>query len=85
MEAVEIIGLVAGLLTTMSFVPQAWKIYRTKSARDVSLHMFLAFSVGVALWLVYGLIKKDLAIVVANVVTLALAAWIVVMKLRYDR
>ena len=85
MEPVELLGLVAGCLTTTSLVPQVLKIYRTKTARDVSMQMFVAFGIGVALWLVYGLMKNDLAIIIANIVTLVLAFCIVVMKLRYDR
>lgn len=81
---IEAIGLLAGCLTTLSFLPQALKIHRSRSARDISLPMFLAFSAGVDLWLAYGLLKQDLAIVIANTVTLALAVWILVMKLRYS-
>lgn len=81
---IEALGLLAGCLTTLSFLPQALKIHRSRSARDISLPMFLAFSAGVGLWLAYGLLKQDLAIVIANTVTLALAVWILVMKLRYS-
>jgi MtN3 and saliva related transmembrane protein len=85
MSHVEIIGLLAGLLTTVAFVPQALQIYRTKSARDISLRMFVAFTIGIVLWTVFGILKRDLAITLWNSVTLVLAIWILVMKLRYDR
>ena len=85
MQFVEYLGLTAGFLTTLAFVPQAWQIYRTKTARDVSLRMFIAFTVGVSLWTAFGILKRDIAITVWNSVTLALAIWILVMKLRYDR
>ncbi len=77
------LGLLAGGLTTASFVPQVVKIWKTKSAEDVSLLMFAAFCVGVALWLAYGFIKKDWAILLTNGVTLLLGLAIVVMKIRY--
>lgn len=77
------LGLLAGGLTTVSFVPQVTKIWKTKSAEDVSLKMFVAFCVGVALWLTYGAIKGDWAILLTNGVTLALGLAILVMKIKY--
>lgn len=85
MDLPEILGLAAGFLTTLSFVPQALKIHRTRSARDVSLGMFVAFTAGVVLWLAYGLMKRELPIILWNAITLVLALWILAMKLRYDR
>lgn len=79
----SIIGLLAGLLTTVAFVPQVTKVWRTKSARDVSLKMFLVFSAGVALWLVYGVLLGEWPIILTNAVTLVLALAILAMKLRY--
>ena len=83
MEGMTLLGLVAGGLTTASFVPQVMKIWKTKSAEDVSLMMFVAFCVGVSLWLAYGFIKGELAIIVTNAVTLVLGASIVWMKLKF--
>ncbi len=77
------LGLLAGGLTTVSFVPQVTKIWKTKSAEDVSLTMFVAFCVGVVLWLVYGAIKKDWAIIFTNGVTLILGLAILVMKIKF--
>lgn len=77
------LGLLAGGLTTASFVPQVIKIWKTKSAKDVSLTMFVAFCVGVGLWLTYGIIKKDWAILLTNGVTLLLGLAILVMKIKY--
>jgi MtN3 and saliva related transmembrane protein len=79
----SVIGLLAGLLTTVAFVPQVTKVWRTKSARDVSLKMFLVFSAGVALWLVYGVLLGEWPIILTNAVTLVLALAILAMKLRY--
>jgi MtN3 and saliva related transmembrane protein len=79
----EIVGLLAGLLTTIAFVPQVLKIYATKSGRDVSARMFILFSIGVALWLAYGLLIGSLPVILANTVTLALSLVILALKLRY--
>jgi MtN3 and saliva related transmembrane protein len=83
MDLTVALGLLAGGLTTISFVPQVWKIWKTKSVEDVSLKMFAALCVGVALWMVYGFIKNDTAILVTNGVTLLLALAILGMKLKY--
>lgn len=82
---VEWIGIAAGTLTTIAFVPQLLKIHATKSGRDVSLRTFLIFSAGVALWLAYGLLIGSLPIVLANVVTLVLALTIIALKIRYTQ
>ena len=76
------LGLMAGGLTTASFVPQVTKIWKSKSAEDVSLVMFIAFCVGVGLWLTYGIIKQDWAILLTNGVTLVLGLAILAMKLK---
>ena len=83
MEMTVALGLLAGGLTTASFIPQVRKIWKTKSAEDVSLLMFVAFCVGVSLWLAYGIIKKDWAITLTNGVTLLLGLSILVMKIKY--
>jgi MtN3 and saliva related transmembrane protein len=79
----ELIGYGAAFLTTLSFVPQAWLTFRTRDVRGISLGMYSVFTVGVALWLLYGLMMGAWPIVVANAVTLALASVILCMKLRY--
>jgi len=80
----ESIGNTAAVCTTVSFLPQLVRVWRRKSAKDISLSMFLLFSAGVALWLVYGLLIGSFPIVAANTVTLALALAILVLKLRCD-
>jgi MtN3 and saliva related transmembrane protein len=77
------IGLAAGFLTTIAFIPQVVQIWKSKSAKDVSLPTFVAFTIGVALWCVYGVINQELPIILWNAVTLVLAAAILVMKLRF--
>ena len=83
METINILGLVAGTCTTIAFVPQVLQVWRTRSARDISIGMYSVFLVGVALWLVYGLLLGAWPIVAANAITLALAIAILVMKLRF--
>lgn len=83
MDTTLIVGLAAGLLTTSAFVPQALKIWQTRSAKDVSLPTFVAFTIGVALWLAYGILKQEPPIIVWNAVTLALTGAILAMKLRF--
>jgi MtN3 and saliva related transmembrane protein len=77
------IGYLAALLTTCSFVPQAWHTFRTRDVSGISLGMYAVFACGVALWLAYGLLLAAWPIVAANGVTLALALVILGMKLRY--
>ena len=79
------IGSTAAVCTTISFLPQLVRVWRRKSARDISLTMFLLFSFGVACWLIYGLGIGSGPIAAANAVTLALALAILTLKLRYDR
>ena len=78
------IGSIAAFCTTLSFLPQLVRVWRRKSARDISLTMFLLFSFGVACWLVYGLGIGSGPITAANAVTLALALAILGFKLRFD-
>lgn len=83
MTGLELLGLVAALLTTSAFVPQAVKSWRTRSARDFSLPMLCLFCSGVALWLVYGLLIGSTGLIAANLVTLPLALSILWVKLRH--
>lgn len=79
----DLIGYLAASLTTLSFVPQAWHTFTTRDVRGISLGMYSAFTGGVALWLVYGLLLGAWPVVVANAITLALAFAILLMKLRF--
>ena len=83
MQLSDWIGYAAAFLTTASFVPQAIQTYRTKDVTGISLGMYSAFVVGIVLWLVYGLLLGAWPIVIANVITLSLAATILAMKLKY--
>ncbi|MGL5080637.1 MAG: SemiSWEET transporter [Microcoleaceae cyanobacterium] len=83
MTLVTLIGLLAGTCTTVAFLPQVLKTWKTKSTQDVSLEMFIIFCIGVSLWLIYGLLLQDLPIIIANVLTLILASIILGFKLKY--
>jgi MtN3 and saliva related transmembrane protein len=83
MNLIEFVGYCAAFLTTASFVPQAWHSFSTRDVSGISLGMYSAFTLGIACWLTYGLLLGAWPIVIANVITLALAATILVMKLRY--
>lgn len=78
-----IIGTAAGILCTVSFLPQVVRILRTKQTKDLSLFTFSIFSLGVSLWLVYGIILKEPPIILANSATLILTILIVVAKIKY--
>jgi MtN3 and saliva related transmembrane protein len=85
MEPQDLLGSVAGTLTTISFVPQVWKIWKSRSAEDISFGMFLLFALGVVLWLVYGVMIQAMPIILANGVSLALVLAIIVMKVLFRR
>src|SRR5487761_777642 len=79
------IGITAACCTTASFLPQLIRVWKRKSARDISLAMFLLFVFGTACWFVYGMGIGSVQVATANGITLALALTILVLKLRYDR
>ena len=72
------IGFFAAFCTTIAFLPQAIKVYKTKSTKDISLYMFLIFTIGVLSWLIYGLIINDWPVILANAITLVLSFFILV-------
>jgi MtN3 and saliva related transmembrane protein len=77
------VGLLAAMCTTVAFIPQVWKIVRTKRTKDISLIMYAIFVFGVALWLAYGIIQKDVPVILSNAATLLLSSVVLVMKLLY--
>jgi MtN3 and saliva related transmembrane protein len=83
MSGVEMLGYLAGTLTTIAFVPQLLKAWRSRSTSDVSLGMLVTFCLGVALWLAYGISLRAWPVIAANAVTLVLAAVILFLKIRY--
>ena len=84
-STIDLIGYAAATGTTVSFLPQLIRVVRLRSARDISLGMFLIFSAGTALWLTYGVLSRSWPVAGANAVTLVLSISILVLKLRFDR
>lgn len=83
MQIADVVGIVAALFTTASFLPQAIRIFKTKSTKDLSIMMYIMFVVGIFLWMVYGILLKSLPLILANSVTLCFAAGILLMKIRF--
>jgi len=83
MNEIQILGLAAGSCTTIAFLPQVIKTWKSRSAKDLSLGMFSFFCFGVLLWLVYGIIIKDIPVIIANLLTLVLASSLLFFKLFY--
>ena len=84
MTLIDFLGNAAGFCTTIAFVPQVLKVWRTRSAADISVGMYSVFVLGLALWLAYGWLLSAWPIILANSCTIALAGSVLVMKLRYD-
>lgn len=83
MRIERLIGLAAAALTTASFFPQVWHSFRSRDTRGLSLGMYALFTLGIALWLVYGVLIGDLPVTLANGVTLLLALVVLALKLRH--
>ena len=80
---VKYIGFFAAFCTTFAFFPQAIKVWKSKSTKDISLYMFIIFTTGVLSWLIYGIIINNLPIIIANAFTLILSIFILIYKLKY--
>ena len=83
MEPVTVIGLIAAAFTTFAYVPQAVKTIKTKNTKSLSLIMYVIMTVGIVLWLFYGILKNDLPIIIANTITLLFAGIILILKIKY--
>jgi len=83
MEIIEIIGLIAATLTTAAFIPQVYKVFKSKSTVDISLTMYTILFVGLVLWLIYGIAIGSLAIILANTITGLLVACVIILKIKY--
>ena len=77
------LGYIAGFFTTIAFLPQVIKVWKTKSTKDISIWMFLIFNLGVFLWLIYGILIKNYALIFANTITLILSLSILVAKILF--
>ncbi|MFV0606686.1 MAG: SemiSWEET family sugar transporter [Niabella sp.] len=85
MNGVDILGYAAGAITTLTFLPQVIKTFREKSARDVSLNMFLIAAVNEVMWIVYGVLKNDMVIILTNVVVLLMSLTMIFFKIKYGK
>jgi len=83
MTTTDWIGSAAATLTTTAFIPQAWRVWRTRHTTDISLGMYTLFTLGVTLWLAYGIRLESWPIIIANSITLLLAGTVLVMKLKF--
>jgi len=83
LDLMTVIGLVAAACTTFSFLPQVIQAWRTRSTKDISLGMFAIMTVGIALWVVYGVARMDVPLIAANIITFGFAATILYLKLRH--
>ena len=83
MNLFESLGYLAAILTTIAFFPQVIKIYKTKETKSISLAMYIVFTLGIFLWLVYGIHLKSIPMILANAITLLSAIYILWMKVKY--
>lgn len=83
MDFYEILGLIAATLTTISFLPQVYKTWKTKDTQGLSLTMYSVFFVGIILWLIYGIHLDSLPMIMANSITALLSLFLLIMKVKY--
>ena len=83
MDQIKILGLIAGSCTTIAFLPQVIKTWKSRSAKDLSLGMFTFYCFGVTLWLIYGIIRHDIPLIAANLVTLILSSILLFFKVKF--
>lgn len=81
--SMEWAGYTAAAMTTLAFVPQAWQTIRTKDTRSISLGMYVVFTAGIAMWLVYGIALDSMPMILSNIVTFILSATILGLKLKH--
>jgi MtN3 and saliva related transmembrane protein len=85
MNTADKLGYLAAFLTTCSFVPQVWRTFRTRDVSGISLKMYSLFTLGVAVWLAYGLALREVPMILANSLTLVMACCVLAMKLRWGK
>lgn len=83
MSGIQILGLAAGTITSITFLPQVIQIWKTKSAKDLSLQMLLLLILGVSMWLTYGILVMDAAIIYTNSMVLTMSLIMLFFKLKY--
>ena len=84
MDAIDLLGLIAGAITSLGFIPQLIQGYRTKKLNDVSYYMLLTLAVGMTLWFIYGLLQEALAVMIANIFGVGSCIALLVMKRKYS-
>jgi MtN3 and saliva related transmembrane protein len=82
LDDMTVVGLMAGFCTTLSFIPQIAKIYRTGRTQDLSLSTYVLLVIGLFLWVVYGVVREEIAIIIPNTLVLAMALYIIVLKVK---
>jgi MtN3 and saliva related transmembrane protein len=85
MTNLDILGLIATVFTTSSFIPQVWRTWKTQDVSGISLPTYLIITIGLALWLAYGILKGDLPLTIANAVMVVLTGAITLMKIWFER
>ena len=85
MDNVEIIGIIAAVLTTSAFLPQVYKTWKTKNAKALSMPMLILFFVGIVLWFIYGILINSLSLILANGITVISYAFLIYFKLKYNK
>ena len=78
-----IIGLTAAACTTFAFLPQVIKVVKTKETRNISLGMYFIFTVGILLWLIYGVLLNNFPMILANIISFVFASIVLILKIRY--
>ena len=82
---IEYLGYFAGFCTTASFIPQVLKVWKSKKVDGISLPMFIIFTTGVNCWLIYGILQKDMRLIIANILTLILAIMILIGIIKFKK
>ncbi|MGB9771087.1 MAG: SemiSWEET transporter [Candidatus Kapaibacteriota bacterium] len=85
MDSTQIVGSIAAVMTTTAFVPQAVKIIRTKSTKDISLGMYVILTTGILFWLIYGILLGEAPIIFANTIGFILTFIILILKIKYRK
>ncbi len=85
MNTIAMLGLVAGTITSITFIPQVIKIWKTRSAKDISVAMLLLLLLGVSMWLIYGIIVKDIAIIYTNSMVMGMGLLMLYFKWKFDK
>lgn len=80
----ELVGYLAAFFTTVAFIPQAYKVFKTNQTKDLSLSLFIIFSLGVLMWLIYGLLLNSIPMTIANTITLLLSLYILYKKIKSE-